>query len=154
MESQEKRNNRKREFKWHVDEAAQRIRRKIRKIDCATDAPNLVFASTSQADENVFSPEAAGNQCFAMSVVWLMRASEQQQWTERALNAILVTGDDFYNAIISACAIREYFPLNGYLEPGELKYLKPNFEVFGHQWKLDYDDNEVSRKILISLKKF
>lgn len=150
MDLRQRKNAQKRKFDWHVDEAAQRFQSKSRKLDvsdCATEAQNLIFASTSQADEEIFSPESVGNQCFAMGIVWLMRASQQPLWSERALNATLIVGDDFYRAIIDACAKKNYFPMAGYLEPGDLRFLDPNCRVFGHRWKLDFDDNQVSIKI-------
>lgn len=144
MNSHQEKSDRKRESQTVISEVPKKLRKK--ELNDSIDHPDLIFAHTSQADEAIFSRKSAGRQCFAMDVVWLMRASTKCDWSERTLNEVLIVGDKFYHDIVAGCVTDGYFPINGYLEPRDLNHLDPNVKILGQRWRIGFDDNLVSNK--------
>lgn len=106
----------------------------------------VLLASTSQADKNVFLKTSVGRQCLAIGLKFLARASmksDEERWNVRELNAILLEGDELYNGIIARCLENCYQPAAGYLEPRDLHYIGNRFTAFSKQWSVDFDDADV-----------
>lgn len=119
-------------------------------IDCDVTQPNAkkfkasekdtketnietLFASTNQADENIF-----------IAISFLTRNVTTKQWNQRELNAVLTSGDELYRLIVSRC--RQKFkpvPYDGYLDINHIDVISQNLRLHEHQWRIRYNDNEV-----------
>lgn len=110
---------------------------------------DIMFASTSQADELVFMEESCSRQCMAMSLCFLIRCQMIQDWNRRELNAILILGDKLYNDLVKRCREQSVrVPSDGYLNLIHVQVLTDNLELFGQQWQLGFNDNSVRLKFL------
>lgn len=138
-----------------IREADRKLRRRLTgsvpnaaKFESSTvNGIEILFASTSQVDELVFMKESRGCQCMTMSLCFLIRCRMIEAWNRRELNATLIYGDELYRELIRRCRLKSVrVSSDGYLYLNHVQVLKGNLELFGQQWELGFNDNEVRLK--------
>lgn len=104
-----------------------------------------IFASSSQADSNLFRRDTVGKQCLAMALSFLTRNVGTKNWNQQELNNVLKSGDELYRLIVLLCR-QQHKPIadDGYLDINHVDVVAKNLKLHGERWRIEYNDNEVN----------